>query len=136
MKILLTTTSFQDTPGRHQELLYSQGFEIDKLRGPITEAELLPIIANYDAVICGDDEYTEAVIAKGVAGKLKYISKYGVGLDKIDLDAAKKYGIPVTNCPGVNQISVAEHVLALLFTFSRHIHLEYNVTQQGKWKRY
>lgn len=136
MRVLLTSTSFQDTPGKHQELLYKQGFEIDTLRGPIKEAPLLEIIANYDAVICGDDEYTERVIAKGVAGKLKYISKYGVGLDKIDLEAAKKYDIPVTNCPGVNFDSVAEHVLALLFTFEKNVHLQHNSTQQGSWKRW
>lgn len=136
MKILLTTTSFQDTPGNHQTLLEQQAFDIDRLRGPITEAELLPIIADYDAVICGDDEYTESVIKKGAEGKLKYISKYGVGLDKIDLKAAVKYNISVTNCPGVNQVSVAEHVLALLFCFSRNIHLEYNITTEGGWYRY
>lgn len=136
MKILLTTTSFQDTPGKHQLLLEAQGFEIDKVRGPITEAELLPIIGDYDAVICGDDEYTEAVIKKGVEGNLKYISKYGVGLDKIDLEAAKKYNVPVTNCPGVNQVSVAEHVIGLLLCFSRNIHLEHNITSEGGWYRY
>ncbi|MFC5047735.1 phosphoglycerate dehydrogenase [Aquimarina hainanensis] len=136
MKILLTTTSFQDTPGVHQDLLYSQGFEIDTLRGPILEKELLPIIHNYDAVICGDDEYTEAVIKKGVEGNLKYISKYGVGLDRIDLEAAKKYGVPVTNCPAVNQVSVSEHVLALLLTFERNVHLQYNSVQKGSWKRW
>ena len=113
MKILLTSTSFQDTPGPHHELLNSQGFTIDVLRGPLKEDVLLPIIANYDAVICGDDEYTEDVLYKGIKGKLKYISKYGVGLDKINLVAAKKMGISVTNCPGVNQISVAEHVWVL-----------------------
>lgn len=136
MKVLLTSTSFQDTPGKHQDLLYSQGYEIDTLRGPIPEAELLPIIANYDAVICGDDDYTEEVIKTGVAGKLKFISKYGVGLDRIDLEAAKKLGIPVTNCPGVNQVSVSEHVLALLFTFEKNVHLQYNTTQNGSWKRW
>ena len=136
MKVLLTTTSFQDTPGVHQDLLYSQGFEIDTLRGPILEKELLTIIQNYDAVICGDDEYTSEVIKKGVEGKLKYISKYGVGLDRIDLDAAKKYNVPVTNCPAVNQVSVSEHVLALLFAFERNIHLQYNSVQQGSWKRW
>ncbi len=136
MKVLLTSTSFQDTPGKHQELLYSQGYTIDTLRGPIPESELLPIIAEYDAVICGDDDYTEAVIRKGVSGKLKYISKYGVGLDRIDLEAAEKYGIPVRNCPGVNQVSVSEHVLALLFTFEKNVHLQYNSTKQGSWKRW
>ena len=126
MKVLLTTTSFQDTLGKHQDLLYSQGFEIDTLRGPILEEALLPIIQNYDAVICGDDEYTEAVIKKGVTGKLKYLCKYGVGLDRIDLEAAKKYNVAVTNCPAVNQTSVSEHVLALLLTFERNIHLQHN----------
>lgn len=136
MKVLLTTTSFQDTPGVHQDLLYSQGFDIDTLRGPILEAELLPIIQNYDAVICGDDEYTEAVIKKGTQGKLKYLCKYGVGLDRIDLVAAKKYNVPVTNCPAVNQISVSEHVLGLLFAFERNIHIQYNSVQSGSWKRW
>mgnify|MGYP000695843493 CR=1 FL=1 len=136
MKVLLTSTSFQDTPGDHHDLLHSRNFEIDILRGPIMEEELLSIIQNYDAVICGDDEYTKAVLEKGKAGKLKYLSKYGVGLDKIDLKAAKELGIPVTNCPGVNQVSVAEHVLGLLFTFEKNIHLQYNSTQNGSWKRW
>lgn len=136
MKILLTSTSFQDTPGKHQELLNAQDFEIDTLRGPITESELLPIIKDYDAVICGDDEYTRKVLTLGKQGKLKFISKYGVGLDKIDLVAAEDLGIPVTNCPGVNQVSVAEHVLALLLTFEKNIHVQHQSTQQGSWKRW
>ena len=63
------------------------------------------------------------------------MSKYGVGLDKIDLKAAKEFGILVTNVPGINQVSVAEHVLALLFTFSKNIHHQYNSVQTGSWKR-
>ncbi len=102
MKVLLTSTSFQDIPGKHQELLAQQNFEITKLRGPLTDKELLPIIADFDAVICGDDEYTEDVLKIGKAGRLRYISKYGVGLDKINLNVAKALGIPVKNCPGVN----------------------------------
>lgn len=136
MRILLTSTSFQDTPGAHQDLLNDQGFQIDKLRGPVTEKELLPIIQNYDAVICGDDEYTEKVLKKGKSGKLKYLSKYGVGLDKIDLEAAEKLGIPVKNCPGVNQISVSEHVLALLFAFEKNVHVQNESTKSGSWKRW
>lgn len=135
MKVLLTTTSFQDTPGIHQDLLFKQGYNIDTLRGPILEEELLPIIQNYDAVLCGDDEYTKEVIKKGSEGQLKYICKYGVGLDRIDLEAASKFNIKVTNCPAVNQTSVSEHVLALLFTFERNIHLQYNTVQKGSWNR-
>ena len=135
MKILLTTTSFQDTPGKHHDLLNSQNWDIDYLRGPVNERVLLPIIHKYDSVICGDDEYTKEVLIAGKIGKLKVLSKYGVGLDKIDLEAAKELGIKVLNCPGVNQVSVAEHVLALLFTFEKNVHLQYNSTKEGSWKR-
>jgi D-3-phosphoglycerate dehydrogenase len=135
MKILLTTTSFQDTPGKHHDLLNSQNWEIDYLRGPVDENVLLPIIHKYDGVICGDDEYTREVIKAGKQGELKVLSKYGVGLDRIDLEAAKEFGVKVTNVPGVNQVSVAEHVLALLFSFQKNIHLQYNSVQNKSWKR-
>jgi D-3-phosphoglycerate dehydrogenase len=135
MKILLTSTSFQDTPGDHHTLLNSQGFEIDTLRGPVKAEVLLPVIHQYDGVICGDDEYNRQVLQAGKKGKLKVISKYGTGLDKIDLDAARELGIAVTNCPGVNHTTVAEHVFALLLSFCKHIPEEISHTRQGKWKR-
>lgn len=136
MKVLLTSTSFQDTPGAHQKLLADQGWEVDTLRGPLRQDILKLLIGKYDAIICGDDDYTEEVLKIGSAGNLKYISKYGVGLDRIALNAAKELGILVMNCPGVNQVSVSEHVLALLFTFEKNVHLQYNSTKDGSWKRW
>ena len=134
-KILLTSTSFQDTPGKHQDLLLSQDIELNTLRGPLKENILLPIIDKYHGIICGDDEITLNVIRAGAEGNLSVISKYGIGLDKVDLEAAEKFGIPVTNCPVVNHITVAEHVFALLLTYYKNIHLEYNYTRNGQWKR-
>ena len=131
MKILLTSTSFIDTPGLHQERLYNAGLEIDFLRGPIKHSILLPIISKYDGIICGDDEITREVIFKGKEGNLKIISKYGIGLDKIDLDAAKELNVTVTNCPGVNHVAVAEHIIALLFSYYKNIHLEHSITKKG-----
>jgi D-3-phosphoglycerate dehydrogenase len=133
--ILLTSTSFQDTPGAHQELLSRQGFKVKNLRGPLKEDSLLEIIDQFDGIICGDDEITRAVIKKGVGGKLKIISKYGIGLDKVDIEAAKEFNIPVTNCPGINQVTVAEHVFALLLTYIKNIIPEHEVVQNQKWVR-
>jgi D-3-phosphoglycerate dehydrogenase len=135
MKVLLTSTSFQDCDGTHKELLNQQGWEVSYLRGPLKKSDIIGEVANYDALICGDDEIDREVLEKGAAGSLKFISKYGVGLDKIDLVAAKQLGIPVTNCPGVNQIAVAEHVLAMIFSFFKNIHLSHEITSQGDWKR-
>ena len=76
MKVLVTTTSFQDTPGKHHTLLEEQNYELDFARGPLKETNLLEVIDQYDAVLCGDDEYTKEVLLKGKSGRLKYISKY------------------------------------------------------------
>lgn len=134
-KILITSTSFKDTPGDHHKLLEKQNWSVDYLRGPLLQEVLLPIIGKYDGVICGDDQYSEEVLSIAKKGKLKGISKYGVGLDKIDLVHAKSLNIPVTNCPGVNKRSVAEHVFALLLSFKKNIHKEYISTSKGAWPR-
>jgi D-3-phosphoglycerate dehydrogenase len=96
---------------------------------------MLVLAPEFDAFLCGDDEITAAVLEAGRAGKLRVISKYGVGLDKIDLVAAKTLGIPVTNCPGVNQNAVAEHVIALLLSYYRQIPQQHEITRAGGWKR-
>ena len=135
LKILLTSTSFQDTPGSHHELLENSGYTIIKLRGPIKEKVMLSVIDQFDAIICGDDEITKKVIEKGVKSRLKVISKYGSGLDKIDLDAAKEFNIPITSCQAVNQTTVAEHVFALLLSYVKNIIPEHEYVQQSRWKR-
>ena len=135
MKILLTSTSFIDTPGSHKKNLNDTRFIVDTLRGPVKENILLPIISDYDGIICGDDQITREVIKKGVKGNLKVISKYGIGVDKIDLVAAKEFNIPICKTPGVNHVTVAEHILALLFVYFKNIHLEYNITRKGNWER-
>src|SRR5205823_5274221 len=107
-RILITTTSFQDTPGRHHDLLPADQFEIDRARGPLPEAEILNLVGGHDAIICGDDAFTRTVLQKCLP-RLKVLSKYGIGVDKIDLASATDLKIPVTFCPGVNHVTVAEH---------------------------
>lgn len=134
-KLLLTSTSFQDTEGRHKDLLYNQSFEIDVMRGPLNENQLIPIIDKYDYIICGDDEYSKKVLQIGKKSKLKVLSKYGIGLDRIDLECALELGIKVFNTPNVNSEAVAEHVFALLLTFEKNIIHENYITQNNKWER-
>lgn len=135
MKLLVTSASFQSTPGMHRQSLLQTGFEITFLKGPVPPDKLLPAIGGFDALLCGDDEITAEVLLKGKQGNLKYISKYGVGVDNIDIVTAKQLGIPITNCPGVNNTAVAELVFALLLSFSRNIYLEYNITKAGGWQK-
>lgn len=133
-RILLTTTSFQDTPGDHHHLLDSQGFEVVRERGPLPEARMLELAGDFDAFLCGDDAITRAVIEKSLP-RLKVISKYGIGLDKIDVPAATEKKIPIGFCPGVNHTTVAEHTFGLLLALYRHIVTECNHVKKGEWKR-
>lgn len=133
-RILLTTTSFQDTPGDHHTLLESAGYEIVRKRGPLPEAEMLDLAGDFDAFLCGDDEITKAVIDKSLP-RLKVISKYGIGLDKINVEYATEKKIPIGFCPGVNHTTVAEHTFGLLLALYRHIVMEHNHVSMGNWKR-
>lgn len=135
LKVLLTSSSFIDTPGSHQDLLNSKNFDLIKIRGPLKEHEILGLINEVDAIICGDDELTRNVLLKGKNSKLKAISKYGIGLDKIDLSAAKEFNIPIANCIGVNHSTVAEHVFALLLSFIKNIIEEDAYIRNSKWQR-
>ena len=131
-RVLLTTTSFQDTPGTHQDLLNSQDWEVIRARGPLSEAEMLDLSGDFDAFLCGDDSITQAVIDKSLP-RLQIISKYGIGLDKINVDYATKKGLPVLFTPGVNHTTVAEHTFGLLLGITKDIQSNAVAVQNGEW---
>ena len=134
MKILLTTTSFQDTPGAHHDLLKQTGWEIITARGPLNEADSLALVGDVDGYICGDDAITRKVLEKA-RPKLKVLSKYGIGVDKIDVACATEKNIPVLFTPGVNHTTVAEHCFGLMLCLTKHFVAEINYTRAGQWKR-
>lgn len=133
-KILVTTTSFQDTPGEHHTLLESQGFDLTYERGPLPESRMLELVSGYEGILCGDDAFTRKVLEK-CRPTLRVLSKYGIGLDKIDLQAATDFRIPVTYCPGVNHTTVAEHTFGLILAHYRQIPQQNALVHQGQWKR-
>ncbi len=134
MNILLTTTSFQGTPGAHHDLLAQTGWEIVRARGPLNEADTLALVGDVDGYICGDDAITRKVLEKA-RPKLKALSKYGVGVDKIDVKSATEFGIPVFFTPGVNHTTVAEHTFLLLLALEKNFLFHTDSTRNGGWKR-
>ena len=134
MKILLTTCTYQDTPGDHHAMLEGTGWEVVCERGPLTEERMLELAGDFDGFLCGDDLISEAVIEKSLP-KLKVISKYGIGVDKIATGFAKEKGIPVLFTPGVNHTTVAEHTFALILALARHLPEAISRTRAGEWFR-
>lgn len=138
ISLLVTSSSFLDTPGAHKELLDSTGFEVVKARGPLNHDQLLSLIGDgtkFDAFLCGEDDFNSAVL-NAAAPRAKVISKYGVGLDKIDLAEAEKLGIKVTNTPGVNHTTVAELTFGLLLSLTRNIPEQTAHVHKCEWRRY
>jgi D-3-phosphoglycerate dehydrogenase len=133
-RILLTTTSFQDTPGEHHAALAATGWELVTARGPLSEADTLSAVGEVDGYICGDDVISRAVLVKA-APRLKVLSKYGIGVDKIDVTACTEMGIPLLFTPGVNHTTVAEHTFLLLLALEKNLLFHTDSTRSGGWKR-
>jgi D-3-phosphoglycerate dehydrogenase len=133
-RILLTTTSFQDTPGEHHDRLAATGWEIVTARGPLSEADTLAAVGEVDGYICGDDAITRRVLEKATP-RLKVLSKYGIGVDKIDVGACTELGIPLLFTPGVNHTTVAEHAFLLLLALEKNLLFHCDSTRGGGWKR-
>ena len=95
-------------------------------------AELLEALRGIDAIVTGTDELTAEVIAS--ADRLKTIAKHGVGLDNIDLPAARARGIVVSATFGAVHDSVADLTLALLLAVARGLVPAHLSTRAGKWK--
>ena len=135
MAVLVTSTSY----GRNDPLLKSDlesavgRVEYNTLGRPLSADDLVEVIGEYDGYIAGLDEINRDVIAS--AGKLKVIARYGVGVDRVDLEAAREHGIVVTNTPGANSSSVAELAIGLMLALARHIPTAVEQTRQGEWPR-
>jgi D-3-phosphoglycerate dehydrogenase len=134
-RVLIGSRSFGQVFPEHLAQLAAAGCEVvpNGVGGrAYREAELLTVLPEMDAIITGTDELTAAVIA--AAPRLKTIVKHGVGLETIDLAAARAHGIVVSATPGSIHDSVADLTLALILALARKIvpaHLE---TCAGGWK--
>ena len=109
-KVLVSASHFDTLCQEAWALLEKEGHQVvyDKTRPfpAYSYEELREIIGDIDAAIIGMDQYNEDVFK--LAGKLKAVAKFGVGVDNIDLDAASRHGVKVLNAPGQNSNAVAE----------------------------
>jgi D-3-phosphoglycerate dehydrogenase len=93
-------------------------------------------IKNFDAVLAGGDFFCKEVLQK-ISNTVKIIARFGTGYDKIDMEAATKLGIAVTNTPGRMSSSVAEMALLLMLCVSRRIcKFNYKVKKGDWWQKY
>jgi D-3-phosphoglycerate dehydrogenase len=135
-KVLITPRSFEHIKDKFLELL--KDAEIEVVMNPygrvIKEDEMVELVKDMDGIIVGIDPITKRVIYN--ASKLKVISKYGVGVDNIDLESAKERNIVVTNTPNANSNAVAELTVGLIISVLRNIPLSDRRVREKKWDRF
>ena len=133
-KVLITARLFGTVSDQGKQLLLSAGHQI--LPNPylgrlLNENEVIELIEDADGIIAGQDALTGKAIAAGK--NLKIITRYGVGVDKVDIASATKQKVIVTNTPGANSGSVAEYAMALMLAVARKIVIGRNSVIQGEW---
>lgn len=112
-------------------ILATNGFEVRNEAG-VDKARLSSLIREFDVVVLRGQTKIDASLIKE-AKHLKIIARAGVGLDNIDLDAAKKAGIQVINTPSAPSTSVAELTVGLILCLLRRIPLADHSMKDGRW---
>lgn len=126
-KVLLT----EDIDKEAKEYLKSFNYEL-MLSPDVSEETLIKAAEDCDAILVRMAAITENIMKAG--SKLKVIAKFGVGLDNIDLQAAKKLGITVTNSPESNKNTVAEYTVGLILALSKNFFLYDRELRKGNYQ--
>ena len=125
----------QDPNGPHVKLLREAGLEVRfPPRPDITdEEENIRVLQGVSATIAGGEPYSRRVMA--ALPDLRVISRWGVGVDRVDLEAVTDSNAVVTITPSANHEAVAEHAVALLLAVSRFLAQRNDEIHRGLWER-
>ena len=136
-QVLITSRAFNPN-SESARILKESGHELifAKSAQDMTESELIALLtpARFSAVIADLDAFTAKVIA-AAAPALKIIARFGTGYDTVDVAAANRAGVVVTNTPGANAVSVAELAFGFLICLSRYILPQDRSIRAGGWQR-
>jgi len=99
----------------------------------LEEDQLLSLVGDIDAVLCGDDRFTARVM--DAAPRLKVIAKWGTGIDSIDSAAAETRGIRVCRTPNAFTHPGADTVMGYMLCFARNLPFMDQAMKRGEWKK-
>lgn len=136
MKVLVTPTSFckpQNDMAREKLEAFADEVVYNEYGRPLKLHEVKEMLDGCDGYIAGLDYITAEALDD--ADSLKAISRYGAGVDRVDLSATKAKGITVTNTPGTNAVAVCELAFALMLSLARAVPRLDNAVKNGRWPR-
>lgn len=136
MRVLISTIPFADNDRQPIELLEQAGADVvlNPLGRKLKESDLLEIIPEFEVLIAGTESITEQVLEN--ATRLKLISRVGIGLDSVDLLAARRHGIKVCYTPDAPSPAVAELTIGLMICLLRTVQIANLRMHKGEWNRF
>lgn len=134
MKILVSSRSFGKIDSGAIKLLKDNGLEpvLNPHGRKLNEEELLNLLDDVVGIIAGTEEITGKIISN--SDKLKVISRYGVGMDNVDLKTARRMGVLVYNTPEAPTVAVAELTLSLMLNLLKKISKVDRKIRDNLWK--
>ena len=132
-KILTTPRSYGKNMPELFEQLEAAGYEVvrNTTGGILEKEQMKELIADCVGVIVGVDPLDAEVLA--CAPKLRAVSKYGVGVDNIDLDYCKAHDIKVSRAVGANSEAVADYAMALMLAVARKVPMIDRKCREMNW---
>ncbi len=110
--------------------------EINPENRVLSKDELKEKVAGKDAILCLLSDKIDGEVLDAAGSQLKVVANYAVGVDNIDVEAAKGRNVLVTNTPGVLTDAVAEHAFTLLVSAAKSIVGADKYTREGKYKQW
>lgn len=134
MKIAITSKTFSKNEILINELKkYFSDIKLNKSDKLLTKDETIEFLKDCDGAIVALEKMDAEIFR--LCPKLKVISKYGVGLDNIDLDDAKTFNIQIGWTGGINKSSVAEMTLAFMLMLCRNLYITSNMLKNNQWHK-
>lgn len=136
MPVLITTPSFgaqSDRPWRALEAARLE-FRRPEASHPLSSSQLAAEVGDATAVIVGLDTVDRSFFANAPA--VRVVAKHGVGVDNIDLDAAREAGVRIVNAPGSNSGAVADLTWALMLALARKVVPAHASMLDHRWDRF
>ena len=135
MKAVVGASSFADSSDKAMNLLLEKGIQVEKnpYKRKMTEEEIIKHLQNADGLLAGLEPLNENVFRK--APQLKAIARIGIGMDNVDLAAADKYKIKVSNTPDGPTQAVAEMTLTNLLVLLHQVLQSNDDVHNGIWQK-
>lgn len=138
--VLISAMAFRRHGRAYLERLQEEGYRTleSPVWRPLREEELLELLdrsgasAHVVGMIAGNDRVTQQVLER--LPRLRVISRWGIGTDAIDLQAATERGVMVTNTPGLLGDAVADLAFGLLLALARRIPAADRLVRAGRWE--